>query len=427
VKHAIEVSHVSKKFRIGSRAPYHRFSELMVGAAKAPVRGLRRLAGDGGAAAPAVSEPTPEREFWALKDVSFTVEPGEVLGIIGRNGAGKSTLLKIISRITDPDAGLIRMRGRVSSLLEVGTGFHPELTGRENIFLNGAILGMSRREIRGKFDAIVDFAGTERFLHTPVKHYSSGMYTRLAFAVAAHLDPEILLVDEVLSVGDIEFQEKCLGKMRDVAGQGRTVLFVSHKMSAIANLCQRVQIIDAGRIIFDGEPNDGISRYQHRMFENTGDAGRLPIRAAGGDFELRAVEAALLPAGSYHDLRLRVHVWSRHVRRAVRLGLQVWTPDGMKVFSQGPKVTGIMQDHLEGEAVFEVDCPAIERHLASGVYHLTVILAQNQRDHLIREDQVCQFRVPETDRFGTGAPFTQRHGIAPLPFRLVSTRAGAER
>ncbi|MCP4787024.1 MAG: ABC transporter ATP-binding protein [Fuerstiella sp.] len=197
-------------------------------------------------------------EFWALKDVSFELQPGEVVGIIGRNGAGKSTLLKVLSRITEQTQGRVRLRGRVASLLEVGTGFHPELTGRENIYLNGAILGMARLEIRKKFDEIVDFAGVERFLDTPVKRYSSGMYVRLAFAVAAHLEPEILIVDEVLSVGDVEFQKKCLGKMRDVGSEGRTVLLVSHNMGSISMLCKRAILLDHGSVIQDGNTSDVI-------------------------------------------------------------------------------------------------------------------------------------------------------------------------
>ena len=201
-------------------------------------------------------------EFWALQDVSFEVKRGEVLGIIGRNGAGKSTLLKILSRITEPDRGRAILRGRVASLLEVGTGFHPELTGRENIFLNGAILGMTRAEISRKFDEIVAFAEVERFLDTPVKHYSSGMYVRLAFAVAAHLEPEILIVDEVLAVGDTEFQKKCLGKMHDVnTKEGRTVLFVSHNMAAIQNLTLHGLVLSAGRVAFDGKTEAAINEY----------------------------------------------------------------------------------------------------------------------------------------------------------------------
>ena len=200
-------------------------------------------------------------QFWALKNVSFEVKQGEIIGIIGRNGAGKSTLLKILSRITEPTQGRVTLRGRVASLLEVGTGFHPELTGRENIFLNGAILGMTRSEIRTKFDEIVAFAEVEKFLDTPVKHYSSGMYVRLAFAVAAHLEPEILLVDEVLAVGDVEFQKKCLGKMEGVVREGRTVLFVSHQIAAVNQLCRRIVWLDKGTVFDYGETDTVLPKY----------------------------------------------------------------------------------------------------------------------------------------------------------------------
>ena len=206
--------------------------------------------------------PGTTEDFWALRDVSFSVNRGEVVGIIGRNGAGKSTLLKILSRITEPTTGRVKIRGRVASLLEVGTGFHPELSGRENIFLNGAILGMSRAEIRAKFDEIVAFAEVERFLDTPVKHYSSGMYVRLAFSVAAHLEPEILIVDEVLAVGDAAFQQKCLGKIREIAqGAGRTVLFVSHNLDSVLRLCTRVLWLQQGRVQADDIPNATVARY----------------------------------------------------------------------------------------------------------------------------------------------------------------------
>lgn len=199
--------------------------------------------------------------FWALKNVNFNIKKGEVVGIIGKNGAGKSTLLKILSQITAPSKGKIELTGRVASLLEVGTGFHPELTGKENIFLNGTILGMSRKEVSSKFNEIVRFSGIEKFIDTPVKHYSSGMYVRLAFAVAAHLEPEILMIDEVLAVGDAEFQKKCIGKMKDVSNHGRTVLFVSHNMSAVKNLCDRVICISNGEVVYDGEVNEGIKTY----------------------------------------------------------------------------------------------------------------------------------------------------------------------
>jgi lipopolysaccharide transport system ATP-binding protein len=220
---------------------------------KAPWRWLRRKARR--ATAPA------DEAIWALKDVSFEVNTGEVLGVIGRNGAGKSTLLKILSRITSPSRGEIEVRGRVGSLLEVGTGFHPELTGRENIYLNGAILGMRRSEVARKFDDIVAFAETGKFLDTPVKRYSSGMYTRLAFAVAAHLEPEVLVVDEVLAVGDSAFQQKCLGKMRQVSRHGRTVLFVSHNMTAIKSLCTRAVLIEKGQVGLDGNVDEVVDRY----------------------------------------------------------------------------------------------------------------------------------------------------------------------
>jgi lipopolysaccharide transport system ATP-binding protein len=204
-----------------------------------------------------------DETIFALKDVSFTVEQGETLGIIGRNGAGKSTLLKILSRVTAPTSGRVKVKGRIASLLEVGTGFHPDLTGRENIYLNGAILGMTRQEVRRKLDEIVAFAEIEQFIDTPVKRYSSGMYVRLAFAVAAHLDPEILVVDEVLAVGDVSFQKKCLGKMGDVAKGGRTVLFVSHNMASIESLCSRSIVLSEGSPMFDGNSDDAIKVYLH--------------------------------------------------------------------------------------------------------------------------------------------------------------------
>jgi lipopolysaccharide transport system ATP-binding protein len=251
----IEVENLSKKYIIGHQKQerYTALRDVIADGAKAFWRSLS----GGGSGIPVNKE-----EFWALKDVSFEVKQGECIGIIGRNGAGKSTLLKILSRITEPTTGRIKIRGRVASLLEVGTGFHPELTGRENIFLNGSILGMSRAEIKAKFDEIVDFAEVEKFLDTPVKFYSSGMYVRLAFAVAAHLEPEILIVDEVLAVGDAAFQKKCLGKMGDVAEkEGRTVLFVSHNMEAIRRLCQKAILIKRGLIDFSGEVSIAINRY----------------------------------------------------------------------------------------------------------------------------------------------------------------------
>jgi lipopolysaccharide transport system ATP-binding protein len=251
----LRVEGLSKSYRIGEREPYKALRDVFTDVLSAPVRiarGIRRTK----------AEPTDR--IWALSGVSFDVHQGEVLGLIGRNGAGKSTLLKILSRITEPTEGQVTLRGRVGSLLEVGTGFHPELTGRENVFLNGTILGMRRAEIVRRFDEIVEFAGVERFLDTPVKRYSSGMQVRLAFAVAAHLEPEILLVDEVLAVGDAEFQEKCLGKMRDVTREGRTVVFVSHNLAAVRSLCSRALLLEEGRLTLDGAADDAVERYLQR-------------------------------------------------------------------------------------------------------------------------------------------------------------------
>jgi lipopolysaccharide transport system ATP-binding protein len=245
-------------------------------------------------------------EFWALRNVSFELRQGEVLGIIGRNGAGKSTLLKILSRITEPSTGQVRIRGRVASLLEVGTGFHPELTGRENIFLNGAILGMKRAEIKRKFDEIVDFAEIEKFLDTPVKRYSSGMYVRLAFAVAAHLEPEILIVDEVLAVGDVEFQKKCLNKMSEVASGGRTVLFVSHNLTAVADLCTRALLLQKGEVRQVGTPDEVIATYIEQS--NTNRIGTLVSHTIGDitvNFDLSGKSTSnIFQSGSPLELKL---------------------------------------------------------------------------------------------------------------------------
>ena len=248
---AIIVENLGKRYVIGHQVRHDTLRDSLAHGARNLLGSLRR------------STRTTQEEFWALRDVSFKVEPGEVVGIIGRNGAGKSTLLKILSRITEPTQGRITLKGRVASLLEVGTGFHPELTGRENIYLNGAILGMSRAEIRAKFDEIVAFSEVERFLDTPVKRYSSGMYVRLAFAVAAHLDPEILIVDEVLAVGDQQFQRKCLGKMREVSGGGRTVLFVSHNLAAVRSLCTKALLLESGRAKQFASVSDVLAAYTH--------------------------------------------------------------------------------------------------------------------------------------------------------------------
>ena len=270
---AIRVENLGKQYKIGAQIDrYRTLRDSIVAAARWPTRLLR-------------GERTPADNYiWALNEVSFEVRKGEVLGVIGRNGAGKSTLLKILSRVTEPSRGFAEIHGRVGSLLEVGTGFHPELTGRENIALNGAILGMRRAEIERKFDEIVEFSGVEKFIDTPVKRYSSGMYLRLAFAVAAHLEPEILVVDEILAVGDAEFQRKCLGKMSDVAQEGRTVLFVSHNMSAILRLTRETIILEKGRLVLRAPSNQAVDYYLTAGFAQTGErhwqADEIPAGAA---------------------------------------------------------------------------------------------------------------------------------------------------
>jgi lipopolysaccharide transport system ATP-binding protein len=278
---AISVKNLGKQYRIGAaqgKFHYNMFRDVIMDTVMMPMRVFQALRGKGMRGTSGTST------IWALKDVSFDLEEGKVLGIVGRNGAGKSTLLKILSRVTEPTTGTVTVRGRVGSLLEVGTGFHPELTGRENIYMNGAILGMKNAEIESKFDEIVEFSEVSQFIDTPVKRYSSGMYLRLAFAVAAHLEPEILVVDEVLAVGDAEFQKKCLGKMGDVAQQGRTVLFVSHNMSAILRLTQEAIVLNKGQMIMRGPTQEAVDFYlssgQVQAGERAWDADEVPASAA---------------------------------------------------------------------------------------------------------------------------------------------------
>ncbi|MFT7204772.1 MAG: lipopolysaccharide transport system ATP-binding protein, partial [Algoriphagus sp.] len=284
-KTIITVANLSKRYRIGLK---EKKSETLVGQLgnilRTPFKNLetlRRMNRFG---------EEEESVFWALKDINFEVKQGEVLGIIGKNGAGKSTLLKILSQITEPTSGKIEIYGRVASLLEVGTGFHPELSGRENIYMNGTILGMTRREIDSKLDEIIDFSGVEKFIDTPVKFYSSGMKVRLGFSVAAHLEPEILIIDEVLAVGDFEFQKKCLGKMQDVAGQGRTVLFVSHQMDAITRLCTRLLVLKNGEVEFVGKPSRGVKKYLGTEEHEEGAIARFDLTEGSQHVSIRKVE-----------------------------------------------------------------------------------------------------------------------------------------
>jgi lipopolysaccharide transport system ATP-binding protein len=324
MKPIIRVDQVSKQYTIGRRqASYGTLRDAIAGSLRSPFARFKKLRED---------------TIWALKDVSFEIMPGDVLGVIGRNGAGKSTLLKVLSRITEPTTGRVELYGRIASLLEVGTGFHPELTGRENIYLNGAILGMKRTEIDRKFDEIVAFAEVERFVDTPVKHYSSGMYMRLAFAVAAHLEPEILIVDEVLSVGDAAFQKKCLGKLYDVAQRGRTVLFVSHGMNAVAQLCSRALLMSDGRIIKDADPNGVIDSYLSELVPPTNYRFKASMASDKDIYiaEAEALDADRKPTNSFShrepiliSITCRINNW---VRDSV-LGFFVRDHRNRKVFT----------------------------------------------------------------------------------------------
>ena len=364
--------------------------------------------------------PPTSEEFWALKDVSFEVKQGEVVGIIGRNGAGKSTLLKILSRITEPTTGRVHIRGRVASLLEVGTGFHSELTGRENIFLNGAILGMTKAEIKRKFDEIVAFAEIEKFLDTPVKRYSSGMYVRLAFAVAAHLDPEILVVDEVLAVGDAWFQKKCLGKMQDVNKGGRTVLFVSHNMPTVQTMCRRVLVLHKGAICVDSDPMSAISEYLHRGADIRDLKSDLRIHDGRRNCTARSLLSAWLEDGSHQPIN------------TVPMGEQVYfcfefrceTPVKSPVFGFG------IEDSF-GKRVFSLNnlmkpnplCPLrsarqgvarlfIPRNpLLPGSYFLSVSLVEGPGTWVDFVEQAIEFKVVARDVYGFGKIPDPAHGF----------------
>jgi len=327
---AIRVENLGKQYKIGAQIDrYRTLRDTLVDAVKRPVRMLR---GGGGAS---------NETIWALSGVSFDVLKGEVLGVIGRNGAGKSTLLKILSRVTEPTEGYAEIHGRVGSLLEVGTGFHPELTGRENIALNGAILGMKRVEIERKFDEIVEFSGIEKFIDTPVKRYSSGMYLRLAFAVAAHMEPEILVVDEVLAVGDAEFQRKCLGKMSDVASQGRTVLFVSHNMSAILRLTKETILLEKGKLVLRAPSLQAVDYYLTSGFAQSGEHHWLADEVPADSMPFCPVALRVLnPQGQVVDTVRSTEPTTLEIEYALeapitglRVGIYLLTPQGEHIFT----------------------------------------------------------------------------------------------
>jgi lipopolysaccharide transport system ATP-binding protein len=357
-------------------------------------------------------------ELWALRDVSFKVKQGEVLGIIGRNGAGKSTLLKILSRVTAPTSGKIKVKGRIASLLEVGTGFHPELTGRENIYLNGAILGMSKQEVTRKFDEIVDFAEVEKFIDTPVKRYSSGMYVRLAFAVAAHLDPEILVVDEVLAVGDAEFQKKCLGKMGDVAKQGKTVLFVSHNMAAVENLCKRGIVVYQGQVLFDGSQIGAIQYYFRNLDKNVKGYSLLERDDREGNglvrftkIEFRDVSGSqvdVISSGDDVDICMFFATDRILVSENIHVGLTFYTALGVPVFSQSTRVMQVKFSDLPIKGVFI--CKLRRLPLPPSTYYIAinVKVEEEYADYIINATTI---NVVEGDYFGTSRFFPSTFGV----------------
>ena len=346
---------------------------------------------------------TLARDLWALRDVSFSVEPGEVVGIVGRNGAGKSTLLKILSRVTDPTLGEIELRGRVGSLLEVGTGFHWELTGRENIYLNGAILGMRRREIQRKFDEIVAFAELEEFIDTPVKHYSSGMYMRLAFAVASTLEPEILLVDEVLAVGDLEFQKKCLGKMEDVAKEGRTVIFVSHNMAAVRTLCRRGIYLDQGRVVFDGDIGDAVTRYVSTVSDAASDTWHRSAPDHGA-FLIVTISAKL----EGHSLKLLIESKSLKRHKPAFLAVDISEPSGAVIMQALPQLEGFIRPEDSPHKIeVKIDLPP----LIPGIYRAGVWIGTHNTETLDEVRGCVSFTITESPSPGRTFPHTTDHGF----------------
>lgn len=386
---AIQLSHLSKRYRIGQREPYGSLRDSLSSAAGALLRRLAGAPGRGGGGGRGA-------HIWALRDVSFEVQPGEVVGIIGRNGAGKSTLLKILARITEPTGGHGRIRGRIGSLLEVGTGFHPELTGRENIYLNGAILGMKRAEINRKFDEIVAFAEVEQFIDTPVKRYSSGMYMRLAFAVAAHLEPEILIVDEVLAVGDAAFQKKCLGKMGDVASAGRTVLFVSHNLIAVQGLCGRAIWLDRGSIVDEGRPERIISRYLQSAMAGADEAVWADPAAAPGDDTLRLRRVGVRPEHLAGEDAVTVHTpfavefeyWNHDPGAHVSASLAISNEHGICVFDIASPFDPDWPRHPSPTGLLRTTCRIPGDLLNAGTHRVSMTLLRNHTPVVEQADVV---------------------------------------
>jgi lipopolysaccharide transport system ATP-binding protein len=376
---AIKVYNVSKRYTIGSQKD---------GSLRGTIAGIL--------GSKQVSE---QEEFWALKNVSFEIKKGDVIGIIGKNGAGKSTLLKILSQITKPTSGRIEINGRVASLLEVGTGFHPELTGCENIYLNGTILGMTRQEVKEKFDEIVEFSGVRKFIDTAVKHYSSGMYVRLAFAVAAHLEPEILIIDEVLAVGDAEFQKKCLGKMKEVAGHGRTVIFVSHNMSAVKSLCTKGIVIQNGEVKFQGTQLDAAEYYFNHTKSKTIYRHQSNLESAIGNENIRVTHFEVNPRKGnlitiYSGIDFELKFYNFQENKNIDITYELMDAEENIIFHYGTVISE-KSDSVKGE--YKIKCSLPNQLLNTGSYRINLIFGENQRYLLLKLDDFIQFEVlPES-------------------------------
>lgn len=393
----IQVEGLSKRYLLGHQATQERYQSLRETLSRT-VRSTLRTTRDMLSGKQLIQGDELE-EFWALKDVSFEVNEGEVLGVIGRNGAGKSTLLKILSRITEPTHGKITLRGRVASLLEVGTGFHPELSGRENIFLNGAILGMSRAEIKAKFDEIVDFAEVERFLDTPVKRYSSGMYVRLAFAVAAHLEPEILIIDEVLAVGDLVFQKKCLGKMKNVAKSGRTVIFVSHNMQTVKGLTDRAILLQSGQLIENGSSHEVVEKFLSN--QGPGEA----VYTADSNKNTDQPRITRVELATSHPCNM--HQFGKPLKIVVEVQTPEAIPNSAISFhimtsSHQPVAHVLNLDSevpmLRSPGVHQIECTFPSLRLYPGHYHLKFYFGASEPRRVFEGlEQVCSFEVVQLE------------------------------
>jgi lipopolysaccharide transport system ATP-binding protein len=405
----ISIEHLSKLYRLGEIGTGTLSNDLKVWWAKA--RGKRNPL----ATIDTMEQESADRqEIWALKDVNFQIRQGEVLGIIGRNGAGKSTLLKVLSRITAPSSGQVKVKGRIASLLEVGTGFHPELTGRDNIYLNGAILGMSRSEVRKKFDEIVDFSEVEKFVDTPVKRYSSGMYVRLAFAVAAHLEPEIMMVDEVLAVGDTEFQNKCLGKMGDVAKGGRTVLFVSHNMAAVQSLCTHGVVMDHGRLLFQGNIDECVAAYVSGQ-KNHHSTWK---RSDGVKKQLTIDEVSTYLTGQQpkHLLHVAVNLRSYQPHKSAFMCIDITNAMGSTIMQATPRLQPfISHDNSQHTCEVEIDLPP----LVPGRYSVTVWVGNHNASTIDEVENCVYFDVDDPPTIGRIFPYHPNHGFI-VPMSKVS-------